>query len=91
MSFSLYFSIYIKKILELNHTTKVPNVLYDVYQHVYSILYVFAKAIDAPRQCPGLLSASARAKSHVAKKSLRIATKLSNREQNKTELKLDRR
>lgn len=48
----------IKKVLEPNHTTKVPQILYDVYQHVYSTLYVLAKAIDAPCPSPGLLSSS---------------------------------
>lgn len=48
----------ITKVLEPNHTTKVPQILYDVYQHVYSTLYVLAKAIDAPCPSPGLLSSS---------------------------------
>ena len=48
----------INKVLEPNHTTKVPQILYDVYQHVYSTLYVLAKAIDAPCPSPGLLSSS---------------------------------
>lgn len=48
----------IKKVLEPNHTTKVPQILYDIYQHVYSTLYVLAKAIDAPCPSPGLLSSS---------------------------------
>ena len=48
----------INKVLEPNHTTKVPQILYDVYQHVYATLYVLAKAIDAPCPSPGLLSSS---------------------------------
>lgn len=48
----------ITKVLEPNHTTKVPQILYDIYQHVYSTLYVIAKAIDAPCPSPGLLSSS---------------------------------
>lgn len=48
----------IAKVLEPNHTTKVPQILYDVYQHVYATMYVLAKAIDAPCPSPGLLSSS---------------------------------
>ena len=47
----------IKKILAPNQTTKVPMILTDIYQQVYTQIFVLSKVIDAPCPSPDLLSA----------------------------------
>lgn len=46
----------IKKILAPHPSTRVPMVLYDVYQQVYASVFVLSKMIDAPSPSPELLS-----------------------------------
>jgi len=48
----------IKKVLSQHPTTKVPMVLYDIYQHLYAQVFVLSKMIDAPCPSPELLSTS---------------------------------
>lgn len=49
---------HIKKALTPHPSTKVPMVLYDIYQQVYASLFVLSKTIDAPSPSPELLSTS---------------------------------
>jgi hypothetical protein len=46
----------IKKSLSPHSVTKVPLVLYDLYQQIYPSLYVIARMINAPSPSPELLS-----------------------------------
>lgn len=48
----------IKKALTLDPSTKVPMILYDIYQQVYAPIFVLSKTIDAPCPSPELLSIS---------------------------------
>ncbi len=48
----------IKKVLAPHPTTRVPIILKDVYQQVYSQIFVLSKMIDAPCPPPDLLSTS---------------------------------
>ena len=48
----------IKKILATHPSTKVPMILYDIYQQVYATIFVLSKIIDAPCPSPELLSTS---------------------------------
>ncbi len=48
----------IKKVLTPHPSTKVPMVLYDIYQQVYASIFVLGKTIDAPCPSPELLSTS---------------------------------
>jgi hypothetical protein len=56
----------VKKILKAHQSTKVPMVLYDIYQHVYPSIFVLAKTIDAPCPSPELLSTSPASQSNGA-------------------------
>ena len=47
---------HIKKIMIVNPSTRVPVVLYDIYQQVYAQIFVLSKMIDAPSPSPELLS-----------------------------------
>ncbi len=49
---------HIKKALTPDPSTKVPVVLYDIYQQVYASIFVLSKTIDAPSPSPELLSTS---------------------------------
>jgi len=49
---------HIKKALTPHPSTKVPMVLYDIYQQVYSSIFVLSKTIDTPCPSPELLSTS---------------------------------
>ena len=49
---------HIKKALTPHPSTKVPMVLYDIYQQVYASIFVLAKTIDTPCPSPELLSTS---------------------------------
>ncbi len=48
----------IKRVLAPHPSTKVPMILYDVYQQVYASVFVLSKMIDAPSPSPELLSSS---------------------------------
>ncbi len=48
----------IKKALKPHPSTRVPIVLYDIYQQVYGSIFVLSKTIDAPCPSPELLSTS---------------------------------
>jgi len=47
---------HIKKALTPDPSTKVPMVLYDIFQQVYSSIFVLSRTIDAPCPSPELLS-----------------------------------
>ena len=47
---------HIKKIMIVNPSTRVPVVLYDIYQQVYAQIFVLSKMIDAPSPSSELLS-----------------------------------
>jgi len=49
---------HIKKALTPHPSTKVPMVLYDIYQQIYASIFVLSKTIDAPCPSPELLSTS---------------------------------
>ncbi len=49
---------HIKKVLTPHPSTRVPLVLYDIYQQVYSSIFVLSKTIDTPCPSPELLSSS---------------------------------
>ena len=46
----------LKKILAPHPTTRVPLVLYEVYQQVYTSFFVLSKMTDSPCPSPELLS-----------------------------------
>jgi len=46
----------IKKILAPHPSTRVPMILYDLYQQVYAPIFVLSKVLDAPCPSPELLS-----------------------------------
>ena len=46
----------IKKAMTIHPSTKVPMVLYDIYQQVYAQIFVLSKMIDTPSPSPELLS-----------------------------------
>jgi len=48
----------IKKALTPHPSTKVPMVLFDIYQQVYASIFVLSKTVDAPCPSPELLSTS---------------------------------
>lgn len=48
----------IKKVMMPHPSTRVPNVLYDIYQQVYASIFVLSKTIDSPCPSPELLSTS---------------------------------
>lgn len=47
---------HIKKALTPHPSTRVPMVLYDIYQEVYPAIFVLGRTIDAPCPLPELLS-----------------------------------
>lgn len=47
---------HIRAVLSPHPTTKVPVVLYDVYQQTFAPIFVLAKVIEAPCPSPELLS-----------------------------------
>ncbi|MEM2760591.1 MAG: hypothetical protein QXU32_00225 [Nitrososphaerales archaeon] len=47
---------HIKKVMTAHPSTRVPIVLYDIYQQVYAQIFVLSKMIDAPSPSPELLS-----------------------------------
>ncbi len=49
---------HIKKALTPHPSTKVPMILYDIYQQVYASIFVLSKTIDTPCPSPELLSTS---------------------------------
>ena len=49
---------HIKKALTPHPSTNVPLVLYDIYQQLYSPLFVLSKTLDTPCSSPELISTS---------------------------------
>lgn len=45
----------IRKRLEVNPKTKVPQILFTVYQHVFSAIYVLSSVLNTPYPPPDLL------------------------------------
>jgi outer membrane biosynthesis protein TonB len=45
----------VNKKLEVNPTTKIPQILFTVYQHVFSSIYLLSSVLDAPYPPPDLL------------------------------------
>lgn len=45
-----------KKLLAPHPSTRVPMILYDLYQQVYAPIFVLSKVLDAPCPSPELLS-----------------------------------
>jgi hypothetical protein len=45
----------IKKRLEANPKTKIPQILFTVYQHVFSSIYILASILNTPYPPPDLL------------------------------------
>ncbi len=45
----------IKKKLEVNPKTHIPQILFTVYQHVFSAIYVLGSVLDTPYPPPDLL------------------------------------
>jgi hypothetical protein len=45
----------INKKLEVNPKTKIPQILFTVYQHVFSSIYLLSSVLDAPYPPPDLL------------------------------------
>jgi hypothetical protein len=45
----------ISKKLEVNPKTKIPQILFTVYQHVFSSIYLLSSVLDAPYPPPDLL------------------------------------
>jgi hypothetical protein len=45
----------IKKKLEVNPKTKIPQILFTVYQHVFSAVYVLSSVLNTPYPPPDLL------------------------------------
>jgi hypothetical protein len=45
----------IKKKLEVNPKTQIPQILFTVYQHVFSAIYVLGSVLDTPYPPPDLL------------------------------------
>ena len=45
----------INKKLEVNPKTRVPQILFTVYQHVFSSIYLLSSVLDAPYPPPDLL------------------------------------
>jgi len=45
----------INKKLEVNPKTQVPQILFTVYQHVFSSIYLLSSVLDAPYPPPDLL------------------------------------
>jgi hypothetical protein len=45
----------IKKKLEVNPKTKIPQILFTVYQHVFSAIYMLSSILNTPYPPPDLL------------------------------------
>ena len=45
----------IKKKLEVNPKTKIPQILFAVYQHLFSSIYILSSILDTPYPPPDLL------------------------------------
>jgi hypothetical protein len=45
----------IKKKLEVNPKTKIPQILFTVYQHAFSSIYTLSSILNAPYPPPDLL------------------------------------
>ena len=45
----------IKKKLEVNPKTKIPQILFTVYQHVFSSIYILSSILNTPYPPPDLL------------------------------------
>ena len=45
----------IRKKLEVNPKTKIPQILFTVYQHVFSAIYVLSSVLNTPYPPPDLL------------------------------------
>jgi len=45
----------INKRLEVNPKTKIPQILFTVYQHVFSSIYLLSSVLDTPYPPPDLL------------------------------------
>jgi hypothetical protein len=45
----------IKKRLEVNPKTKIPQILFTVYQHAFSSIYTLSSILNAPYPPPDLL------------------------------------
>jgi hypothetical protein len=45
----------IRKRLEVNPKTKIPQILFTVYQHVFSSIYVLSSVLSTPYPPPDLL------------------------------------
>jgi len=45
----------IKKRLEVNPKTKIPQILFTVYQHAFSSIYILSSILNAPYPPPDLL------------------------------------
>jgi hypothetical protein len=45
----------IKKKLELNPKTKIPQILFTVYQHIFSSIYMVSSILNTPYPPPDLL------------------------------------
>jgi len=48
-------SMDIKKRLEVNPKTKIPQILFTVYQHVFSSIYILSSILNTPYPPPDLL------------------------------------
>jgi hypothetical protein len=49
----------VKKKLEVNPTTKIPQILFTVYQHVFNSIYVVSSILNTPYPPPDLLHSMA--------------------------------
>jgi hypothetical protein len=49
----------IKKRLEANPKTKIPQILFTVYQHVFNSIYILASILNTPYPPPDLLHSMA--------------------------------
>ena len=45
----------IKKKLEVNPKTKIPQILFTIYQHVFSSIYILSSNLNTPYPPPDLL------------------------------------
>jgi hypothetical protein len=48
-------SLDIKKRMEVNPKTKIPQILFTVYQHVFSSIYILSSILNTPYPPPDLL------------------------------------
>jgi hypothetical protein len=48
-------SLEINKKLEVNPKTRIPQILFTVYQHIFSSIYLLSSVLDAPYPPPDLL------------------------------------